>query len=222
MTGAKNCVLVLSLLVGADTVAGDLQVQVQDQHGLPVADAVATLRPLPSAAGAGDEQLPVRKPQTKLIDQRDETFIPYVEIFHPQDQVIFHNSDGTRHHVYSFAPSKAFEMVLKPGESSAALLLDKPGTIAVGCNIHDQMISYLVVTDAPLAGKTDASGRLHFDGLPAADYQLHIWHPRLRPGAEVPALSVLLDSSQASAERSFRLQLLPDTRAGADPERVDY
>ena len=51
----------------------------------------------------------------KIIDQRDETFIPYVEIFRPGDQVVFRNSDRTRHHVYSFAPAKSLRVRHRAG-----------------------------------------------------------------------------------------------------------
>ena len=101
------CVLGVLLLTSAS--AGELSVRLDDGHGNPAANAVVTLR------REGDNGTIQRTAAMKIIDQRDETFIPYVEIFRPGDQVVFRNSDRTRHHVYSFAPAKAFEFVIAPG-----------------------------------------------------------------------------------------------------------
>lgn len=81
-------------------------------------------------------------------------FMPYIEVFRPGDEVVFRNSDRTRHHVYSFSPNRTFEFVLAPGQSLARMKLDKSGVITVGCNIHDQMATYLYVSDAPWIART--------------------------------------------------------------------
>jgi len=59
---------------------------------------------------------------------------PLVTIVPRGGEVEFHNSDRTRHHVYSFSPARAFEFVLAPGEVSEAVRLDRTGVVAVGCN----------------------------------------------------------------------------------------
>ena len=135
MRALPAVVLLMSMVVRAT--AGDLTVQIDDGHGHPAGDAVVTLR------SDNAQRADVRAPETKIIDQRDETFIPYVEIFRPGDQVVFRNSDTTRHHVYSFAAAKSFEFVIAPGDSSPPVTLDRVGEISVGCNIHDQMITHL-------------------------------------------------------------------------------
>src|SRR6478672_13575338 len=130
--------------------AAELAVQVNDAHGQPVGDAVVTVLPREPAT-----TLPRRPaPATRTIDQKDLAFVPYLEVFRPGDVVVFHNSDHTRHHGYSFSPVKAFEFVLAAGESSTPLRLEKPGVVAVGCNIHDQMIAYLYVSGAPWIAHT--------------------------------------------------------------------
>jgi multisubunit Na+/H+ antiporter MnhE subunit len=37
-------------------------------------------------------------------------------------------------------------------------LFDKPGTVVVGCNIHDQMVAYIHVVNTPYFAKTDVKG----------------------------------------------------------------
>src|SRR5258706_7271210 len=99
----------------------EIVVQANDSHGRPAVDAVVTLAPQAEAAAVAARA----GATTKFIDQRDETFIPYVEVFRPGDTVIFRNSDHTRHHAYSFSATKSFEFVLGPGESSNPLVLER-------------------------------------------------------------------------------------------------
>jgi plastocyanin len=152
------CIVAVYFFVMPGLGAAELTVRIADSRGAPVADAVVTVVPR-----AGNATPPIARqsaPGTKIIDQKDETFIPYVETFRPGDNVIFHNSDHTRHHVYSFAPARQFEFVLAPGESSVPLQLDHTGIVAVGCNIHDQMITYFYVSDAPWIARSGADGRV--------------------------------------------------------------
>lgn len=198
------------LAVAARAPASELVVSVDDGHGKPAADAVVTLRK------DGDAQEP-QAPATRIIDQHHETFIPYVEIFRPGDQVVFHNSDRTRHHVYSFSAAKSFEFVIAPGDSSPPVTLDRAGEIAVGCNIHDRMITHLFVSDAPWIARSEADGRAVFEGLPAGTYELEVWHPQLRPGRPGPRRTIAVDDAPASA--TFSLSLLPDPRQTGDRSR---
>ena len=205
----------LSGLGAANAVPAELAVHVVDARAAPVADAVVTAVPndgraWPAAAAA---------PKTHVIDQRNETFIPYIEVFRPGDKVVFHNSDHTRHHAYSFAPARQFEFVLAPGESSTPLTLDQVGVIAVGCNIHDRMITYFYVTDAPLTARTREDGVARID-IPAGAYDLRVWHPRLRPGGADNVRGVKIDVAPADA--AFKLTLLPDPRGAPDRERGSY
>jgi hypothetical protein len=158
---------------------------------------------------------------TKTIDQRRETFVPYVEVFRPGDQVAFHNSDHTRHHVYSFASTKSFEFVVGSGRTSPSVTLDQPGEIDVGCNIHDRMITHLYVSDAPYVAKSGADGRVAFEGLADGAYTIEVWHPQLRPGKEAPPQAVTVDANPATL--TIPVNLLADPRAGShDPERSQY
>jgi|CXWL01.1.fsa_nt_gi plastocyanin len=203
-------------LVGFASVAAAANVEVVVRaDGQPVADAVVSARPL------GADALTAPTPTTHSIDQRDETFVPYVQIFRPGDSVVFHNSDKTRHHVYSFSPAKPFEFVLAQGEVSPALALDRDGVIAVGCNIHDQMIAHLYVSDAAYLAQTDASGRAVLNDLAEGEYEVSLWHPRQRPGT--PALQQTVEvAGSATKPIAFSLTLVPDRRSVSDREKAKY
>lgn len=212
----KAVLLAFALWSGAAS-AGQLVVSVDDGGGRHVADAVVMLRPLGTQARPA-----VPRPARRFVDQRNLMFMPYLQVFRPGDEVVFRNSDATRHHVYSFSPARTFEFVLTPAQSSPALKLQKTGAIAVGCNIHDQMIAYLYVTDAPWFVQTDASGRAAFDALPAGDYEVRVWQPRLRPGRADPVQKVAVPAAGPAKAVAFSLRLLPDPRAQAGREHVHY
>jgi plastocyanin len=175
------------------------------------------VRPL----GAQEKPVPAR-PVRRIVDQRDLMFVPYLLVFRPGDEVVFRNSDATRHHVYSFSPARAFEFVLTPAQSSPPLRLDKAGAIAVGCNIHDQMIAYLYVTDAPWFVQTGASGKATFEALPAGDYEVRVWQPRLRPGRADPVQKASIPANGPAKAMSMSLRLLPDPRLQAGREHMHY
>ena len=136
--------------------------------------------------------------------------------------MVFRNSDNTRHHAYSFAPAGQFEFVLAPGESSAPLQLDKLGVIAVGCNIHDQMITYLYVTDTPLVAHSGGDGIAQLSNLPKGDYAVRVWHPQLRPGAGADLRRLTITDASELKNLEFTLSLLPDPRLPPDRERAGY
>ncbi|MBW8785669.1 MAG: hypothetical protein JF593_13710 [Novosphingobium sp.] len=73
------------------------------------------------------------------------------------------------------------------------MTFDRPGIVAVGCNIHDSMSAYIYVTDTVWTDKTGAGGAVTFRGTPSGPFTLAVWHPYLRaPGnvvtvAETPS-----------------------------------
>jgi plastocyanin len=193
---------------GAAAKEGALDVRVADDRGVAVADAVVSIRP--RAGSGGGPKVPAAR---RTIDQKNLAFVPSLEVFRPGDEVVFRNSDATRHHVYSFSPAAQFEFVLAPRESSPPLRLERTGVVAVGCNIHDSMIAWLYVSDAPWIARTGRDGRAGFDGLPPGTYEVRAWHPRSKPGRAEPSRVVTVDAD-GTASVSFALTLLPPPRMG--------
>lgn len=152
------------------TQAAELQLKVSDTQGQPLKDAVAALVP---------EQKPVfSQPLTAVIDQHNKMFAPGVMAIRTNTLVRFPNSDDIRHHVYSFSPAKKFELRLYHGLTAEPVLFDKPGTVVLGCNIHDSMVAYIYVVDTEFHAVGDAQGNVRIQA-PAGKYHLQIFHPRL-------------------------------------------
>lgn len=212
--------IVAALFLGSawSASAAEVVVRLSDGQGHAVNNAVVMLTPDTAAV----EKSPVSPPASYIIDQRDEAFIPYVQVLRPGDKVVFRNSDSTRHHVYSFAAIKTFEFVLRPGESSPALSMDQAGVAAVGCNIHDHMVTYLFVSAVPAIAMSNHDGNATLGHLAPGRYTAHVWHPQLHPGHPEPIQSVTIADDADTVQLSFTLSLLPDPRMFMDREHLDY
>jgi hypothetical protein len=100
--------------------------------------------------------------------------------------VSFPNTDLVSHQVYSFSEANRFQLPLYRGRPYPPVHFDKPGLIVVGCNIHDSMIGYIVVTSAPYYGLTDTAGHWSAHAVAEGDYELRVYHPRMRlPSSEI-------------------------------------
>ena len=160
--------LAFGLLINNEVWAGDVSVTVADSAGTPVENAVVY-------AEAVDKPtvLPVKP---AMIEQKNRTFIPLVTVVQAGSSITFPNHDSVRHHVYSFSPAKAFELKLYSGVPSSPVIFDKPGTVVLGCNIHDFMIAFVHIVDTPYFAKTDVNGMAKLSNLPTGQYTLKTWH----------------------------------------------
>jgi plastocyanin len=185
-----------ALLATWPACAATVDVEIKDGSGHPAANAVVTLMPQGAAPTA-----PSPLPAEAVIDQRHETFIPLVTLLRKGGDVVFTNNDTTMHQVYSFSSVKQFEFELDEGQRSKPVVFDKAGVASIGCNIHDQMITYVYVADTPWAVLTDANGRARIANVPAGAYRAEVWHPQLVPGRAPPsaALTVKGDTPFALA-----------------------
>src|SRR5207244_2815905 len=135
----------LAVLSCASAVAcgASVSVVVTDTAGAPLADAVVMLEPV----GA---RLPVKPMAGIQIAQHELQFDPQVSVVTVGTPVLFPNQDAVKHHVYSYSPAKTFQIKLYAGVPHTPIVFDKPGIAVLGCNIHDGMLAWVVVTDTPL------------------------------------------------------------------------
>lgn len=179
----------LALLALAPSVATAKQIEVslKSTAGAPVADAVVTFTP---AAGASGRAARVAGPY--VMAQQNISFAPRVLVAPVGAVVSFPNKDKVRHHVYSFSGAKRFELKLYGREETRTVTFDKPGVVAVGCNIHDRMSGFIVVVDAPFAAKSDASGKVLLSEVPDGPGVLTVWQPDVTSAKKVAVRHILV------------------------------
>src|SRR3954451_5571577 len=167
------------ITLAAPASAAPLTVRVVDAAGRGARDAGVPLYP---SAGA-------RAPRPGgrfVVSQQNLQFHPFLTIVPVGADVSFPNFDNTKHHVYSFSPSKRFELKLFAKDQSRTVHFDKPGIVALGCNIHDQMSAFIFVADSAWTARTNAQGMASFADAPNTPARLSIWHPYIRaPGGQL-------------------------------------
>lgn len=168
--GLTNAFVVLiAALVGTSVQAA--QVTVTNTSGVPLEDAVVEV--------FVEAEAVTPTPQQQNIYQRDAAFHPKVLTVPTGSYVAFPNQDNTRHHVYSFSAAKSFDLNLYLQETPPPVHFDQPGIVVLGCNIHDHMEAFIVVSDATYAATTDAVGQLSLPELPPGQHRLRVWHSLL-------------------------------------------
>ena len=186
----------LWLLAGPDVaVAGSLTVHVADQTNKGIVDAVVYAIPT---------TLPKKAPAPAEIAQVNRAFSPIVTVVQTGASVSFPNRDSVRHQVYSFSPAKTFELKLYAGMPPEPVIFDKPGLVAIGCNIHDGMVAYVMVVDTPYFSKTTAGGDARIVGLPPGEYKVSVWHPKMP--VETPPRAANVGSDEVRITQSVQLK----------------
>jgi len=123
------------------------------------------------------------KPGTKAVMlQEHKQFAPFVLPVQIGTTVAFPNRDDFRHQVYSFSPAKTFELKLYGGSVVSTVTFDKEGAVALGCNIHDNMLAYIYVVGTPYFSATESDGQGKIGQLPAGSYAVKVWHPNQKTG----------------------------------------
>ncbi len=164
--------------LGAATAASaaTVRVDVTDDAGRPLSGAVAFLES-PEARAA------LRPGATAEIAQASRQFVPATTVVSTGTLVRFPNHDRVRHHVYSFSPAKKFELKLYSGTDANPVQFDRSGIVVLGCNIHDDMVGWVVVVDTPYHAVAPKSPQVTIDNVPPGSYRLRVWHSSLPPGA---------------------------------------
>lgn len=196
MTGSLTCRAaagVIALAASLVSQAGTLTVEVFDRDGAPVADVAVYAVPDDGFPAVGAD------PPRAVMDQVDLEFVPHILVVRSDTVVEFPNSDDVNHHVYSFSPAKSFELPLYKGSVYPPLTFDEAGVVTLGCNIHDNMLGYVLVVGTPWFAKTDAAGAATLKSLPRGRYRVRIWTPRidkaLLPASQEIALAATGDTA---------------------------
>ncbi|WP_242098373.1 methylamine utilization protein [Sphingomonas sp. CROZ-RG-20F-R02-07] len=150
--------------------AATVTIDLRGPDGSPLADAVVMVE----VPGAHVVQ---RGPY--VMEQKSIAFQPHVLVVPIGATVSFPNRDAFRHHVYSFSKAKKFDLKLYGRDETRSVVFDQAGTVALGCNIHDSMSGFIIVSSTPYAARTDKAGRVTIAEVPAGGARLRVWSPAI-------------------------------------------
>jgi len=111
-----------------------------------------------------------------VMDQRNETFVPYVLAVTVGTTVDFTNSDRTYHNVFSLSKAKRFDLGRYARGQSKLVRFDRPGVVRVFCEIHSHMSAFVLVFAHRFFATTDGEGRYRIDNVPPGTYTIVAWN----------------------------------------------
>lgn len=170
---SNKFLVIAALFAVLVTVAAPVQafeILAVDESNEPAEDVAFVLIPQGKAAAASE------KPDDVEIVQKKYEFFPKITVVEKGTVVSFPNKDSSHHHVYSFSEAKQFEFDLFQGRSPE-VTLDKEGVLSVGCNIHDWMLTYILVVDTPYSAVSTSVGLADFGHVPEGSYKVGYWTP---------------------------------------------
>lgn len=215
----KQLVILLCTLISVPcagtsaAIASELTVDLVTAQGEAARDVVLLLIPRGDTASthATRKDTFVDSVEASEADmvQKDLQFTPFVLPVRKGASVSFPNQDKVRHHVYSFSKSKRFELKLYGGDETHAVVFDETGIVALGCNIHDDMLAYIVVTDAAYYGVSAEAGRITLSNVEPGAYTAQFWHPDLRRSKSPIEKSVLIENT---GDLEFQMEIAIKSR----------
>ena len=112
-----------------------------------------------------------------VLDQRNQTFLPYVLAIPVGTTVDFPNSDSTYHNVFSLSKARRFDLGRYPRGESRSVRFDRPGVVRVFCEIHSHMSAFILVFAHRYFAHHRRGGPLpHRAAFLPASYRLVVWH----------------------------------------------
>jgi plastocyanin len=134
-----------------------------------------------------------------------KSFQPRVIAVARDAAVEFPNVDPIFHNVFSVSPGNRFDLGLYRSGTSKPNVFREPGLVRVYCNIHPQMVGFVMVVDSSFVAVTGRDGAFRFEGVPPGSWTVKIWHEeggdaqmpvKIRADASTTPLSITLDTTQ--------------------------
>ncbi|RMF68547.1 MAG: hypothetical protein D6743_03210 [Calditrichaeota bacterium] len=114
------------------------------------------------------------------IDQKNKAYVPRISVSMVGNELTFVNSDAILHNVHSYRGTETlYNFAMPKFLKTKKVKLEEPGLIKVRCDVHQQMIAYVVVTDNPYYAITNRAGLFRLESLPPGTYHIKAWHETL-------------------------------------------
>jgi len=115
------------------------------------------------------------------MSQKNLVFKPHILPVLLGTTVDFTNDDTVVHNV--FAPpgsAKQFNLGTYGVGVTKKVTFDAPGEVPLLCNVHAEMLAYILVLQNPYYDLTDKAGNFEIRGVPPGTYKLKVWHEKLQ------------------------------------------
>jgi plastocyanin len=169
--------VVLAVLFGSIFVAG--AAQAGDVKGKVSAEGLSSAKDIAVYIDAVPGKKFDPPAQHVTVDQRNMKFIPPTTVVVRATTVDFLNSDQVVHNVYwpAIGGNKALRhslTIVSPGEKKS-FQFDNLGPAQLLCNLHSDMVGYIVVVPTPYFALTGSDGTFTIKDVPPGTYTLKTW-----------------------------------------------
>ncbi len=114
------------------------------------------------------------------IDQKNKAYVPRISVSMVGSELTFLNSDAILHNVHGYSGVETlYNFAMPKFLKKKATKLEESGLKKIRCDVHQEMIAYVVVTDNPHYSITNEAGLFQIDGIPAGTYKIKAWHEKL-------------------------------------------
>jgi plastocyanin len=113
------------------------------------------------------------------MDQKGCVFVPRVAIVPVGGTVDFLNSDRLLHNLHSKSKENATFNRTQPHGRTISVTFTKPEIVAITCDLHSWMRSWVVVAEHPFYAVTDQAGAFRIPNVPPGKYRLRMWQEAL-------------------------------------------
>lgn len=113
--------------------------------------------------------------------QLEASFDPRVLPIVRGTTVSFPNMDPIFHNIFSLSRTANFNLGRYPKGQSKSFRFDRPGMVRVNCDIHADMLGYILVLPHHFFAVPEANGSYRITGVPPGQYHLVAWHDTLAP-----------------------------------------
>ncbi len=115
-----------------------------------------------------------------VLDQKTCAYFPHVLLVPVGKTLKVLNSDGVLHNIHTYSSvNPAFNVAQPKALKEIKKTFSRPERIAVKCDVHGWMSSWVIVVDHPYHAVTDEDGRFEISGIPPGRYVAECWQEEL-------------------------------------------
>ncbi len=149
----------------------------------------------------------IRQPgaaMTADIAIKNKELTPFIAVVTTGGTVTFANRDALTHHVFS-PELPGWDSGYLSKDQTTPKRFDTAGSYSMLCNIHPEMLSYLVVIPSTYFGRIGSDGKYAIGSVPPGTYRLTAWGPRMQPVTQ----SVTVSAGAGVTRADFELHTPP-------------
>ncbi|GMR24340.1 MAG: hypothetical protein BMS9Abin37_2871 [Acidobacteriota bacterium] len=129
-------------------------------------------------------------PERVVMDQNAKVFAPKILPVLVGTTVEFLNSDPFAHNVFTpDACADKFDLGSWPQGEKGPYTFEKACVAVILCNVHPEMIAYVVAVETPYFAVSDAEGNFTIENVPDGSYTVSVWHERLKKQSQEVTVS---------------------------------